>query len=243
MKHRHVSQISYEEYMEYERAFLLEYGDFVQRSFQTNAGEFQLSIPKYADSWYEDGHEPGLGSELSNTLSHDTTFYDVGVQFGYFIEFAISVGVKPANIHGFEAKTNHWAQLMVEDSDTAMNLNNARVSDQETNSTVTIDSYARRTSSPPDVIKIDVEGAEGDVINGMKGVLDSDKPTIYIEMHPESLPKFGYMVEDIYSTLREYEYDISLSDHRSRDSDWVTIGDESRIEGDSSGTYLLRARA
>jgi hypothetical protein len=240
LKHYQVSQLDYETWEEYQRTYLLEYGDFIERQFSTNIGDFSITIPEYADSWYAKEHEPKLGFELSNTLSSNAVFYDVGVQFGYFIEFALQAGVDPSNIHGFEQKSNNWAHLQSEYSSTKVELNNSRVSDKNGDDTVTIDSYTSQAPSP-DVIKIDVEGAEGNVLDGAEETLDSETPIVYIEIHPLELPDFGYSVEKIYNILREYGYTIQLCDHRDKTSSWVSIGEESKVESGKGRTYLLRA--
>lgn len=60
----------------------------------------------------------------------------------------------------------------------------------------------------PDVIKIDIEGAEIIALKGMKNLLSSDKRPrlIFIEIHPEFLPSFGSNTEDIFELLAKYDY-------------------------------------
>ena len=52
---------------------------------------------------------------------------------------------------------------------------------------VTLDSWHRQAATPaPDVVKIDVEGAEVAVIAGMAEILRSARPTLIIELHGET---------------------------------------------------------
>ena len=58
-----------------------------------------------------------------------------------------------------------------------------------------------------DLIKIDVEGAELDVLNGSRGVLERDKPILLIEVH------FGYYdlkPETLYNLLKKLGYDLTI---------------------------------
>jgi FkbM family methyltransferase len=55
---------------------------------------------------------------------------------------------------------------------------------QRTKTTVTtIDAYVKKHKVKPDVIKIDVEGAEQEVIRGAMRTLKNTKPVLYIELH------------------------------------------------------------
>ena len=57
----------------------------------------------------------------------------------------------------------------------------------------------------PNVIKIDVEGAEGLVLEGMEGLLMSDsKPQhIFIEIHEQFLPQFGTSAQRVLRFIKE----------------------------------------
>lgn len=55
------------------------------------------------------------------------------------------------------------------------------------------------------VIKIDVEGAEGAVVQGLAPVLDRLRPDaeIAVEVTPERMARLGYSVDDLLETLRK----------------------------------------
>jgi FkbM family methyltransferase len=57
-----------------------------------------------------------------------------------------------------------------------------------------------------DVIKIDVEGAEFDVLKGGRSVLERWHPTILIELNQETSSNAGYSVKDVVDYLREFGY-------------------------------------
>lgn len=66
--------------------------------------------------------------------------------------------------------------------------------------TVTLDAVANKLSVRPDILKIDVEGAELAVLKGAETILSLHKPAIFLSVHSETLRKtcldylsgFGY---------------------------------------------------
>jgi len=210
--------------------------EFVDRKFSTECGQFTISIPAYANDWYSEKHEPKLNLALSQVLTTDSVFYDIGSQFGYHIQFAVTCGVTKSNIHSFEASTFRHAILQEQFSD--VHLVNQRVSSEDSEDTLTINSYRELTQSP-DVVKIDVEGAEGDVLEGMIDTLDDCTPVVFIEVHPELLTNFGYNTEEVYDILAELGYDIVITNHRNINSKWLKRNERDKLKSD---THLLRGR-
>lgn len=212
----------------------------IQRRFQTSVGTMELSIPERADQWYNKIHEPKLGSELSDTLSPETVFFDIGSQYGYFIEFALQAGVPPANTHGFELDSVRYSNLESQYSEIGVNLENKRVCNHTNGEAISIDEYSSG-EDPPDVIKIDVEGGEAEVVSGMKKTLSSESPIVYIEMHPSMLSDLGYSKNHIYDIFEEHDYSLMVTNHRKKDARWVTTGQEAKVQSEKGDTYLLRA--
>jgi FkbM family methyltransferase len=63
----------------------------------------------------------------------------------------------------------------------------------------------------PEVMKIDVEGAEYKVLDGARGYLSSHSPDLLLELHPERLRQFGDDVSDIQNLLSDVGYsDVQL---------------------------------
>jgi FkbM family methyltransferase len=60
----------------------------------------------------------------------------------------------------------------------------------------------------PDVLKIDVEGAEASVLAGAARVLRDARPTILLEVHQERLRAMGSSADDVRATLRHFDYRI-----------------------------------
>lgn len=63
-----------------------------------------------------------------------------------------------------------------------------------------------------DFIKIDVEGAEFNVLYGMKNVLRSYHPGILVEVHPGLLKEFGKSPAELFEFLFSFNYEIQNID-------------------------------
>jgi FkbM family methyltransferase len=74
-------------------------------------------------------------------------------------------------------------------------------------SAITLDGFFENKRPMPDVIKIDVEGAEMKVLRGMKRVMTECRPTLFLEIHTLDLPAFDSSYADILSLLFEYGYE------------------------------------
>jgi len=70
----------------------------------------------------------------------------------------------------------------------------------------TVDEVSELLPERPDVVKIDVEGAEIDVLRGMESILDRDQPDILLELHPELIAEKGDEVAELREILRENGY-------------------------------------
>ena len=72
----------------------------------------------------------------------------------------------------------------------------------------TIDDFCRRTGIMPDVVKIDVEGAEYDVLMGAKEVLMTKRPKLLMGVHPFWWPD-GQAKTAIQDFLRGCDYQVT----------------------------------
>jgi FkbM family methyltransferase len=79
--------------------------------------------------------------------------------------------------------------------------------------TIRLDDYAL-SSAPPDVIKIDVEGAEAEVLKGSVGLLNTARPELWIAFHGECvkaesvnlLGAVGYVLYDLEEKVLTYPF-------------------------------------
>lgn len=70
--------------------------------------------------------------------------------------------------------------------------------------TITLDSFMQGCNEAPDLIKIDVEGAEALVLTGARDVLSTYRPTLLVEVHgPE-------IAERCRTILESHDYEISV---------------------------------
>lgn len=87
-----------------------------------------------------------------------------------------------------------------------------QVRDQKYGTLVTVEGlvldeyFETRPTTIPDLVKIDVEGAELQVLEGMKNLLDTVKPELFIEVHPEKILAFNTTVDSVVTLLLDAGY-------------------------------------
>lgn len=214
--------------------------ELTQVTARTPAGRFELAAPGNSvlvDILERGGsYEPVLTEALARRADRETVFYDVGSRFGYYTRLLETCGVPTDRIHAFEADAVA-AHVLSMNHRSGVNRNRTRVG--AGGETLTLDGYAA-TNQSPTLVKVDVEGAEYDVLRGMARTLADATPELFVEIHPHKLPEFGAVPERIYDLLWELGYSVRVDpDHRSPPSDWSAV-DERQLPTDE--TYLLRAR-
>lgn len=85
--------------------------------------------------------------------------------------------------------------------------------------------YLSNQMAPPDIISIDVEGAEWEVLRGAEQTLIEHRPTIYLSLHPEFLYeiykeysadlRYWLKVIGYKETLLDYQHEVHLVYERS----------------------------
>ena len=76
---------------------------------------------------------------------------------------------------------------------------------QVTVEVTTIDSLVEEAGSPPHIMKVDIEGAEIELLRGAKKVLEEFRPVIFLALHSkeifddlvETVPKFRYVIKGL----------------------------------------------
>lgn len=71
---------------------------------------------------------------------------------------------------------------------------------------VSLDDYCFRHNFEPEIIKIDVEGAEIGVLNGARRILKKTRPIIFLSFHPKHVKKMGHSVADLDDILSGINY-------------------------------------
>jgi FkbM family methyltransferase len=106
---------------------------------------------------------------------------------------------------------------------------------------VNLDAYARSMTGRIDVLKVDVEGYEGHVLRGARGVLTEQRPTLFIEYVPVHLTNCGfpprelldivfdtyelvYLVDDVRGTIqRRAKADLLDRSHEHKNANLIAV--------------------
>jgi FkbM family methyltransferase len=74
--------------------------------------------------------------------------------------------------------------------------------------TIALDEFFAGSAVRPDLIKIDVEGAELDVLRGARKIIAQHHPVLFVEVHPKLLGDFGGSAEEVYAFLSTHGYAV-----------------------------------
>lgn len=88
---------------------------------------------------------------------------------------------------------------------------------------IKIDDFRVMSGLPPDVITMDVEGAELEVLRGAEAVLRSSKPLVYVSIHPDfMMDKYGYGKQQLLDFMESYGYSGNLMEN-IHEEHWLFI--------------------
>ncbi len=81
---------------------------------------------------------------------------------------------------------------------------------------VSLDEFFAEKGVDPDVIKIDVQGAEMEALQGARAIIERRHPVIFLEVHPKLVGSFGVTVPNIYRFLADKGYNqiYLINEHR-----------------------------
>jgi FkbM family methyltransferase len=108
--------------------------------------------------------------------------------------------------------------------------------------TVVLDDWLEREGLRPDLIKIDVEGAELGVLRGLARTLARDGVRLFVEVHPPELEAAGLSTDHVVHFLAERGYRTwVIEEHRRTDRDvpMLAIGPGHRF-ADNAMVYAER---
>lgn len=80
---------------------------------------------------------------------------------------------------------------------------------------ISVDEFVRERNIQIDCIKIDVEGAELDVMRGSRETFTKQRPVARLGLHPEFVAKNGQSLEDIWNCIADYRLDIFFDGSRA----------------------------
>ena len=167
-----------------------------------------LSCEKY---YWLGTHEEAIQEALAARVRPGFVVYDVGAHVGFFTLLASRLVGDSGLVYAIEPRPDNLERLRRNvEANGARNVEVVAVaaSDREGDAafimggstlegrlaagaersaasvrTATIDALVRDGMTPPDVIKIDVEGAEGAVIRGASRTIDVRRPILLLEVH------------------------------------------------------------
>lgn len=206
--------------------------------FPETSGLCWVPIPQFYSSYAFfceslQGREE-LGFFLKN-LPRDGAFLDVGGFYGAYSVAVAATGFT-GEIHCFEpmeANAAKLEQVLALNRDMPIHLHRNLVgaggeSDVGINeefsmfrkgdagsgavtrlSSVRLDDFCRSRNIRPGVIKIDVDGFENEVLEGASGLLEQDRPLLWIEVHPGFLGNQGLAWPPIQKRLEGLGYEFA----------------------------------
>ena len=81
---------------------------------------------------------------------------------------------------------------------------------------IVLDRYFLSEGRDPDLIKIDIDGAEMSALRGMSRILKETKPNMLLEVHPAYLPNFGSSASEVFEFLSARGYKLfEIEDFRN----------------------------
>lgn len=177
--------------------------------------------PEYIDGTYE----PRMQEVLTRFLRPGMTFYDVGANAGYFTLFGAHLVGDQGRIVAIEGhpKTAHQLRRQIaangggnvtlipkavsdkvgtaefaDDTIAVMASLAPENTDRRTVhvETTTLDTIAGETA-PPDMLKIDIEGAEIAALNGARNTIAKHRPILLVEVHsPEIAAEYEKLMNE-----------------------------------------------
>ena len=171
-------------------------------------------------------YEPQTLCVFRKLIKDHETFIDIGANVGLFSNIAIKNGlhvtafephpdvrrVLKDNLRGSNATIYPYG-LSNKSTEVKLFISNEPGShslflDSDKFTSISTRPLDELISSKIDLVKIDVEGAEMNVLMGMEELLKNSMPDIIIEVDKEHLKRFGKTPEDLFSFLvaRGYKY-------------------------------------
>ena len=171
--------------------------------------------------------EPMLTNEIykaCNAGNEDVVFFDVGGAFGIFTKY-VSLLNRKAEIISFEP---YWLRRYVMRLNVMLcgriNISKKFIADETKGGNITLEDAAIEFGMNPSVIKMDIEGAEYDVIMKSLPFLKKIKPIILLEFHENIMKSKGLEPKKIIQSLRSIGYSDENLEHH----------------GVPSGNYLIK---
>ncbi len=202
-------------------------------------------------------HEETVTKLFAQNCKNKKEIIDIGSHIGFFT--CIAGVLSNANVTGYEIdvrvskiskkniqlnnlKKTQIQNIAIGDSNKSITIKTPNtispaLSISEKGDTVvqmkSLDSIYKNKKQKPDLVKIDVEGAEMQVLKGMNDILEKAKPTLFLELHPHNWKSFKTNSYEIIAYLQKYKYEtykiVNLRSSNSNKSNLVEIQPNSKI--------------
>jgi len=104
---------------------------------------------------------------------------------------------------------------------------------------ITLDGFFVNKKVKPDILKVDVEGAEMKALSGMKNILNTCDVKLFLELHPNKLEIFQSSASEVVSTLLSYGFKVYEIENMRENSDGVNLNPISREKSLMENTMLF----
>ncbi len=205
-------------------------------------------LDRYTDNGFILGfYEKELARLLYDSVKKDTVFYDLGAHWGYFSILAAKFVGPKGKVYAFEPMSDNYKRLTrnirineikniealnlaVSNIDGTLHFsnNNDTFANTYVNATkdnfievttVSLDKFIeQKDARPPDFIKIDVEGAEADVLNGAEQTIRKYRPVIHLSTHDIHLKGVD---ERCKAWLKKEKYEVNVLSLKDKIVDYI----------------------
>ncbi len=182
-------------------------------------------------------HEPSFTLQLKKLLAEydSPTFVDIGAHYGYFTIYAGKLIGSSGKVISIEPHMEFYSRLVknikINGLEETVRTFNLALSEKEGKANmegwdervlhevgdgkiqlVTFDQLCEKENIQPDIIKIDVHGAEGKVLAGMSDTLKNKVSHVFCELHYDML---GYTISNIIQILENAGLEVlEFTEHR-----------------------------
>lgn len=207
-------------------------------------------------------YEPALTRMFKKLLSGNgnVTFVDIGAHIGYFTVYAGMLMGKRGTVISIEPNRDYHRQVLknieinsLRGNTRAFNIGlsdktgKARTTGWEERDLIeaetgdvdvtTFDQLCTAAGIEPDIVKIDVHGAEYKILSGMTRALDKQVKHLFLETHSEDLMQ-GYDIPAVINLIDRTKFDLfQLGDFRRSTSDEIVP-----LDGDLRPDMMIYAR-
>lgn len=111
--------------------------------------------------------------------------------------------------------------------------------DEVTVQAISLDEFFIEKDPKPDLVKVDVEGAEANVLGGMRNLLARERPTLFVEVHPKELTAFRSTAKEVVSILLDYDYVVQEIEQMRTEGDRPSLREVDRSTEFPTNTMLF----